>query len=277
MKFSLLSRAFDTIDTFDGYTGRFLFKTQPASFETAQPDGAISKRRVLSLAPEYTWPTRRCVRFLGETWLVGDGSMDGMFNTAVRASYWLRKSTDLVTYRTPGQAALGAGGTQAHAQREYLKDTVNGVTDAEYDPQFETFLAKTEAPVKNGYLATATNLWRIRAVRDSLSGFLMLSSDDIGLQSVSTATFLSSTYAPATDTYTGASATAPVLVFDRSKEYWQQTEADPKHLSGDQTMVVAKSSLTPLVGQKITALGQAWRAEAVTSDNDAWSVHLRRT
>ena len=108
MNFKDVSRVFDSIGMHDGYTGRLLFYGQPASFETSNPEGSVSKRRVLSLAPDITIPARRCLRFLSERWIVGDGSADGLFDTALRTSFWVKKVTDEFTYRTPGEAALMA-------------------------------------------------------------------------------------------------------------------------------------------------------------------------
>lgn len=275
MNFKDVSRVFDSVGMHDGYTGRFLFYGQPASFETSNPEGSVSKRRVLSLASNIVIPARRCLRFIGERWIVGDGSADGLFDTALRTSFWVKKVTDEFTYRTPGEAALGAGGTTAYAQREYLRDTTNGGTDAEYDPQYEVFFASGETPVKNGYLVSDTTILRVRAVRPALAGFLMVSSDEIGLPARVTATFDTGAYDPATDSYAAGSAAVPTLLYDRSKEYILRTEADPKNLAGDRTMIVAKTSITPVVGQQLAADGATWQVLTVTSNQDAWSLHLK--
>lgn len=276
MKFKDVSRVFDSIGMHDGYSGRLLFYGQPASFETSNPEGSVSKRRVLSLAPECVIPARRCLRFLSERWIVGDGSADGLFGDEIlRKSYWVKKATDEFTYRTPGEAALGAGGRTAWAQREYLKDTVNSVSDAEYDPQYEVFFGTGETPVKGGYLTSAGVLLRIRAVRPALSGFIMVSADEIGAGAAMGASFFTGAYDPITDTTAAGTSTVPTLLYERAKEYTLRTEADPKNLSGDRTMVVAKSSITPVVGQAVAADGISWRVIAMTSHLDAWSLHLR--
>lgn len=276
MKFKDVSRVFDSIGMHDGYSGRLLFYGQPASFETSNPEGSVSKRRVLSLAPECVIPARRCLRFLSERWIVGDGSADGLFGDEIlRKSYWVKKVTDEFTYRTPGQAALGGGGMTAWAQREYLKDTVNSVSDAEYDPQYEVFFATSETPAKGGYLTSAGVLLRIRAVRPALAGFTMVSADEIGAGAAVSASFATGTYDPLTDTTAAGASTVPTLLYERVKEYTLRTEADPKNLSGDRTMVVSKTSLTPFVGQAVTADSINWRVIAMTPHLDAWSLHLR--
>lgn len=275
---SRLARAsakFDNVSAVDAYTARKLWLCQMGSFESSNPEGATSKRRVLSTAPGLAIPARRAIVVLDETWIVGDSSVDGWKNAPIRLSYWVKKATDLFTYQTPGQAALATGGTAAYASREYLKDTVDAITTADYNPQYDVYFAQGETPVRGGFLRTAENLMRVRVVRDAIAGFKHLSVDDIGLDAEITATFTSSTYNPATDSKSVISVAVPALLFSRVFEYSNATEADPKYLTGDKTLIVSQSSITPTVGQEITAEGKSWKAMQITQVYDAWELHLR--
>jgi hypothetical protein len=276
MKFSNVSKVFDTIETFDAYSGRYLFKSQPDSFETSNPEGSVARRRVLSVAPGLVMPARRVIRLLNELWIVGAGSSDGMFGRNVRDSYWMRKATDFATIRTPGQAALGTGGFTTYCMREYLKDTIDASTSADYYAQYETHFSITELVTRGGYIVTPTKLFRVRAARDDVAGFLMASTDELGLESLVTATFTSSSYSPATDTNTTTNTAVPALIINRARLYRLETQDDARYLSGDHTLLVAKSSITPEPGWEITVDGRPWRIEQVTTEQDAWSLHIRR-
>jgi hypothetical protein len=276
VKFRNLAAVFDTLDTFDGYSGRFLFKSQQGSFETAQPEGSLAKRRVLSVAPGVIMPRRLCVEILGERWVVGAGSVDGLFNRAVRASYWTRKATDLMVVRTPGEAAVAAGGFQAYCMREYFKDTVDGQSTADYFPQYETHFASSEPIARGQFLVQGTRLFRIRSVRDSEAGFLMASADDLGTDARQTATFTTSTYSPETDSSTVASSEVMGVLIERARLYSKLTHADAQYLAGDHTLLVDKLTVTPSPGQEVTVADALWRVEQVTSEQDAWALHIRR-
>lgn len=276
MKFRNLSQVFDDLDTYDGYSGRFLFRSQQAAFETAQPEGSLAKRRVLSVSPDVVMPTRRCVRILDEFWIVGGGSLDGMFNRALRASYWTRKGTDLPTVRTPGQAALGTGGTAAYCMREYFKDTVDGLSTSDYYPQYLVSFATSEAIARGSYLVLGSRLMRVRSTNDDAAGFTAAFVDDLGTGAALTATFTTTTYLPATDTSTVVSTAVPSILIERARLYNQATAADESYRAGDHTLVVAKSSITPTAGQELTVQSLNWRVEQVASEQDAWALHLRR-
>lgn len=277
MRFAQAARFGDTIDTFDGYTGRYLFKSQPAAFETSNPEGSTSKRRVMSVAPDITIPERRCLAFGGETWIVGDGSTDSFRNRPVRTSYWLRKGVELFTIRTPGQAAIGiAELASAYGMREYLKDTVDGQSSTNYYPQYETHFAKSEEIERGYFIESDSRIYRVRAVRDDPAGFWLISTDELDPGSRKFAFFLTTTYNPSTDTYDTISTNKQILLMERGRSYDLVTQADPTYQAGDKTMFVPKTSITPVTGQEITIDSVAWRIEQLGEEHDAWVAHLRR-
>lgn len=276
MKFSNVSRYFDTISVSDGYTGRYLFKGQPGAFESSSPEGNTSKRRVLSLASTLSIPVRRCVTLMGETWLIGDSTNDGLYDTVLRTGYWMRKSSGLVTVQTPGAGVLNSGGTAVHALREYLKDTVDPSTSAEYDPQYVYSFSTYETVAKGYILRSGSDLLHVRSVYRDLGGFQVAVADLLGAGAAVTATFTTSTYAPSTDSYSTINTAAPALLVERAKLYELQTPADQTYAAGDSSLLVAKSSITPTPGQRLTIASEPWLVRQVTSYNDAWLLHMRR-
>lgn len=274
MDLAIYSRWFDDIAIYDGYSIAYLFDGQVSSFIDSQVDGTISQRRVLSLDPAFVIPARRVVSYLGETWIVGDGVKDGAQAQAVRASYSMRKVTDSATLRTPGQAALGSGGTTAYVQREYLKSTVNSTTDAEYDNFWNIHLSFTETVTKGGYLVTGGATYRVRNSYDLLNGFRTVEADELDVASVSV-TFQSATFDPITETYSGATVATTGLFIEAYKLYEYKTQADPKVDAGDYELVVASSAATPSVGRTVLVNGTSYTIFSAIQELDAWKCLVR--
>ena len=273
MRFTDAARRFDDIQVSDAYTRYPLFKAQVAAFVDNAPDGSISRRRVISVAPGVTFPARQAVYWLGEYWLVGDTVQDGLLGVAVRRSAATKKATDLFTVCTPGQAALGGSGTPTYGQKEYLKDITNVTSDSEYDPFWE--ISFGESVSKGAYFTTASKVYRARSTHQILEGFWVASSDELdGFRT--TATFAGSTYNPITESYTGSSVVTSVLYVDGYKLFEYLHASTVKMAPGDQTLVVAKSALTPVVGAVVTVNYATWRIVTVQEDGDAWNVHIRR-
>lgn len=265
---------FNDIPVTDAYSGASLFYAQLSSSLDRQPDGSISKRRIISVAPGTALPTRRAATWLGETWLLGDMILDGLQGIALRANIAVKKATDSFAILTPGQAALASGGTPAYGQKEYLKDTVNSPTDAEYDPFWEISFGANEPVLKGTYLRSGSTLYFSRSTHQILEGFVVTEADQIDYVSAS-AVFAGNVYDPIADAFVGGGITTTGLMMDSYMVYQYLHPSSPKMLPGDQVLVVAQSAVTPVVGQQVTAGGRSWRIEAVNADQDAWNLHIR--
>lgn len=265
---------FDDISISDAYTGTHAFKGQFSSFEESSPDGTTSKKRTLSVKPGTAIPARRTISFLSEVWIVGDGNVDGIYDRAIRTAYWMKKSTGLVTRKTPAQLCNNLAGVQFHASRNYLKDTVNGVSDTEYDPFWDVFTALNEGTAKGHFLLQDSKLVRVRGCHDEASGFTLAQCDELdagALVSVSITT--GNTYNPITDTYSGTSSTVTGVLMEASKFYRYATKADEKYNSGDMTLILAVSQPA---GTLITIGGVTWRVQNVQAELDGYALHIRR-
>ena len=268
---------FDDIPITDGYSGAALFNAQTSTFLGASPDGSAAQKRVLSIAPSVNLPSRRCVVALGERYITGDAIADGIYGQVIRRSVWTKMVTDYFEMLTPGQASLGTAGTSAYARRQYLKDTVNGATDAEYDPFWEIYFARSETLAKGSFFKVGTTFYRARSVHLDEAGFLDALSDELDDGSRVTVAFnQSGAYDPVTDTYGATSVTTTGFIFDRYKLYDQLTETDRLIHAGDMTVVVATSAVTPVIGRTLTVSGRDWTILNATSEQDAWTLHVRR-
>lgn len=269
------SRYFDDVVIRDAYTNVFLFKGQVAAYIDSQVDGTISRRRTISLASNLVLPTRRALEYGSEIWLVGDGIKDHLQNVALRTSYATKKCDALYTIRTPGNACLNTGGTAAYGQADYLKSTVNAVTESEYSAQYDISFSSSEAIARGYILSNGSVYYHIRGVHTLLEGFQVAESDILEAAFVTAVFTEVGTYDPITDTYGSGTATTTGLLMDMVKLYEFRTALDPENHKGDKTLLVASSAVTPKVGQSVSAQG-SWRIMSVLPYQDAWYCQLRR-
>lgn len=268
---------FDDIAITDGYTGAALYYGQFSSFLESSPDGSTSQRRTLSLAPGLTLPTRKVISALSELWIVGMGNVDGIYGQAIRQSFWMKKSTGSYSILTPGQAALGSAGTTAYGHKLYLKDTVNGSSDAEYDPFYNFYFSTSEPITKGCLLKFGATYYYVRATNDGLSGLVEAGADEIDADASQSVTFTSTgAFNPVTDAYAAGSTATTAILMDRYMLYQKRTEADTQSLAGDMSLLVATSAVTPVVGKTVTISSRSWKILAVTAEQDAWLLHIRR-
>lgn len=268
---------FDDIAVTDGYSGIDLFYAQFSSFIEASPDGSTSQRRTMSMAPGLTLPSRGTISALGERWIVGLGNVDGIYGKAIRQSFWTKKATGLYGLASPGLAAAGGLGTQAYGHKIYLKDTVNGVSDSEYDPFYNFYFHPSEPISKGSIVKEGSTYHYVRATSLGVSGLVEAGSDELDAGAFQTVTFTSTgLYDPVLDVHSAGSTVTSGILMDRYVLYQQRTEADLKSMSGDMSLLVAVSMVTPVVGKVVEIASRPWKILAVTSEQDAWLLHIRR-
>ena len=278
MKLKSAARYFDTDTVTDGYTGALLFKAQFSSYESAAPDGSFQRRRVVSVAPGIAPASRRVVVVQGMRWIMGELVTDAFKDKPIRQTSAAKEATDLFTLLTPAQAALKNTGTLIYGHKQYLKDTVNSVTDSNYDPQYEIFFGITENLKAGHFLKSAQQYLHIRSLQYANEGYWVAVSDELATNPATdaevTATF-AGVYDPVTETH-AAGVTTTGIMLDMYKLYNFNTEADPRNQAGDMSLIVAKSAVTPKADQLITIAGVNWRNIKFTPYFDAWNIQLRR-
>lgn len=278
MKLKSAARYFDTDTVTDGYTGALLFKAQFSSFEQAAPDGSFQRRRVVSVAPGIAPASRRVVTVQGMRWIMGELVTDAFKDKPIRQTSAAKEATDLFTLLTPAQAALRASGTPLYGHKQYLKDTVNSVTDSNYDPQYEVFFAITENLKAGYFLKSASQYLHIRSMQFANEGYWVAVSDELARNPASdaeVAVTFTGTYDPVTETRAAGTTTTGIML-DMYKLYNFNTEADPRNQAGDMSLIVAKSAITPADNQTLTINGVSWRNIKFTSYHDAWNIQIRR-
>lgn len=276
-EFISVASHFDDIQVYDAYTAAPLFKAQTSTFLGASPDGSVANKRVFSLHPALALPARRAVTALGETYVLGTGILDGFAGASVRRSVWTRMVTDSFSLLTPAEAVLASSGVTALGHKTYLKDTVNGVSNAEYDPFWEIFFAQGEPISKGTFLKASSTYYRVRSMYIDDAGFIVASSDQLDATDRVAVSFTQQgSYNPVTDSYTGTVVNTYGFLLDRYKLYDLLSKADATNSAGDMTLVVAASAITPVVGRKLLIGTQSWTILTATPEQDAWALHIRR-
>lgn len=274
MKLSNAAIYFDRDPLFDGYTGASLYSGQTASFDDSSQDGATNRRRVLSLAPDLAIPARRVVTLYGDRWLVGTGTPDGFQGTAIRRHYSMKRVTDLMALLTAAQALSAAAGTPAYVQKAYFKDSVNALTDAEYDAFWNVFVAPDEPVGKGSFLRDAAGrLYRVRNDYLPVEGLRVCQSDELEETALQSCVFTTGTFNPVTEVASGTT-TVNCIVLEASKFYRFRHVSESQVQAGD-CMVLAPTSVTPTVGMTFTQGGLRRRVLSVQSEGGAWALHAR--
>ena len=292
MRLKNVSKFFDKDVITDGYTGASLFKVQFASYEGAQPDGTFSRKRTLSYAPGLVIPDRRVVATSTERWIVGDPNTDEFQGSQMRQTSKCKRATDYLTLLYPGQAALRdvTGHSSFYGYSQYLKDTVNTISNSDYNPQLNVSMAITEKPLDGVFLRTDDMLLYVRTLYRESEGFWTATCDVISLYTgaqwqsgasrlykaeVSADFLFSGAYDPVTDQTAASNVITTGILMERNKLYDNQTAADRLNKAGDMTLLVAKSAVTPLVGQTVTT-PDSWRITTITDYQDAWALHIQK-
>jgi len=277
MKLTNAARHADTTLLKDAYTGANFAMGQISTFIDSNVDGSISQRRVLSIAPGIAILPRRAVTYAGERWLLGDTTTDMYKGVPIRQSIAGKKVTDAATILTPAQACLNAVGLLAYTQKVYWKDTVNPLTDSQYDPYYQFYFAYSEPVGRGSFLKLGSTFYRARTAYKALEGHAVAAADELDPDAFVVATLNSEgAYNPVTDSASGVPIGVTAIRLDMYKLNMYQTQADPRNQAGDLSLLVAKVSATPVAGQTVTIDAEVWRILTITSEQDAWLLHIRR-
>lgn len=271
-----VAKHYNDIPVTDGYSGAALFNAQLLPLSQVGSGGAILEHRVITVAPGTSIPSRRVVVALGEMVLIGSGVTEGIYGSALRVEYWTRRITDSFTKFTPGAAALAGSGTAFYGQKNYFKNT-SAQSSSELDSYWNVYANPGEALADGQILTVGSTYYRVRTTHADLAGYTIAECDELDSGArVSVAFNTTGTYDPVTDTYAGGTTTVYGILMDRYKWYDLLTPSDKPTLDGDMTLVVATSSITPVIGKTVTIASRVWQILNVTAVSDAWEIHLRR-
>lgn len=269
------ARHFDRDPISDGYTGAFLFKGQTASFNDASSDGATNRRRILSIAPNLVMPTRRVLSIYGDRWVVGTGTPDGFMGFPMRVQFTMKRVTDLMTLLTPQEALTGALGTAAYIQKQYYKDTVNPITDSEYDTHWHVFVAPGEPVGKGSFLKDAAGTcYRVRNAYLPLEGLRLCQTDQLEANASALVTLGAQTYDPVSDSFSGGTSLVNGIMVEPSKFYRLAHMSEATFQAGDLALFLPAAAAVK-ANTTLTMNGKSWRVLDVQPELDAQVAHVR--
>lgn len=276
MELHSVARMFDNEPVLDGYSSAYLFDGQVRNFNDASSTGATLRRRVLSVAPEYTLPARQVVQLGTMRWLAGLGLVDTFQGAPIRKTYNLRVGMDLFDLYTPGQVCLGNVVTpdKAYGYSEYFKDLANTTTDSELDTFWNVFFAPSEPVFQGKFLKVGDRLLRVRQTYITAEKLRIAESDELDSDWSQALVFDLGVYDPIEDTYGAFDVAVNGIQMDLLKFYRWRLEAEASRKAGDRTVFVPLT-VTPVVGTKFTMQGSGWVVLSVQRELDAWALHAR--
>lgn len=263
---------FNDMQAIDSYTSLPLFMAQFNTFDETSMDGSVNKKRSMSVRPGTVLPARRVLQAMQESWLVGDGNTDGFQGQEVRATYMLKKVTHVASLKTPAQLLRGDTGTSVFVNKDFRKETVNGVTTSEYQPFWDIFTAFNEDVVKGSIFDIGGVIYRARAAYVDLAGFKQAAADQTESWARVTVSYQSGSYNQVTETWSGGLVSVAGLLLEAYMLYTLDNQADPKVNSGDKTLITEKAIT---VGTKVTIGGKVWTVFTSQPELDAYKHHLR--
>lgn len=280
MKLKNAAKYFDDDSVFDAYSGAFIFKGQFSGYDAASPDGSFQRRRVASVAPGVIPAPRRVVVVQGDRWVMGDFVIDAFKDKPIRKTAVAKKVTGLFSLLTPGQAATRSAGVRdIYGASSYLKDTVNTITESDYDPQYQVAFGSVEVIPDGYFLRSADQYFHIRSVQHLLAGLVNASCDQIVLQNSAVKNCevqvaIAGTVDPLTELATGGYIVYG-LMLDMYMLYTYQTQSTEINKPGDMSLILANTA--PIrAGQTLSIAGLPWRIVDFSPYHDAWNVHIRR-
>jgi len=185
----------------------------------------------------------------------------------------MKKVTDVAVRLTPAQACLSQTGYSLKVAKEYLKDTVNGVSDSEYDPFWLIYSGESESASKGLYYRIGSTLYRTRTEHLELSGFRQAQCDELDAGAMVSVSVAGDVYDPITDSTSGAVVVTPAIMFEPVKDYKYATKADPKFNSGDMTIIMPVATQ---IGDSLTVASTKYQVIMVFQELDAWNCLVRR-
>lgn len=266
---------FDKLTCLDAYSGATLFKGQWNLYDGSVRDGLTVQRRVISVAPSVVIPGRRAISVLGEQWIIGDDAPDYYADAGIRKGYVVHRPDELATFKTIPQFLAGAAGTQAYAAKLWVKTGKEVEVSSTATDQMNIYAAIGE-PLATGMLAYLGGVWCfIHSTYVSAAGFLTAIATELDSPAV-TATLVTRTYAPTTDTFSVSQTTAAALRLRWQESFTYLTESSETYQRGDIQLMLLTAAGTPTTKDQITLPDGTWRIMSVINAGTHWSLHLRR-
>lgn len=268
------AKYFDRLVVADAYTPATTFKGQLSLFDDSMRDGTTVVRRVLSVDPAVTMPSRGVVCFSGRNWLVGQAAPDSYDGVDIRHRYVLHHAQTSAVVKTPGEALAASAGLTAYASRLWIKDLKEVEVSSDFLSLFGIYFSPSET-INEGSLIQLDGRWHmIRSSLKTAAGFRVAVSEELPEPVLESAMFGGRVYNPVTDAYSNTPLSVQALRLRYQAHFRYKSEAAQKFDKGDMQVLVLKSVVTPKAGDQVTLSDGAWNVESVVDEAPVWSLHV---
>lgn len=283
MKLSDASQAFDDEAFADSYYPSVIsFYGQTDVYDGSKRDGSTVVRRILSVAPGVTIPTRGAIKSgAGDLdYIVGLKIYDSFRGTSVREKYIIQRSNHLAAILSTLDVLNGATGTEARAGTLWLKNAKDERVGSESHPVYNIYFSSYETVIKGQVIEVDGVLYRVKVVSRPASGFKIAECFEFA-EVLSTITYTPSATAKdvASDSYLPQTPADIPGLRERFLSYYENEDAGRvKFVTGDELLSIRKSDVAAPVLQDYVTLGtEDWTIMDIRDPgDDTWGLHVRR-
>lgn len=275
MKLAAAARHFDRQVLRDAY-GTATVRGQFDLFDDSKRDGAVTRRRILSVDPYVSIPARRALQLDGYTWLVGSGNPDYFGSGPIRRKYVLHEADGLASVQTLAQFIAGTSGLSAYAALEWVKATKEIDESSDLTDVLGAMFAATESVPGIGVMTLAGKHYLLREPHETAAGFLSVLVDEIKAPALEAGTFTGRAYDPVADTWGGTPVAVNFLRLRWQSHFRYLSQRTLAFQPGDDVLICLQSAATPKANDRITLSDGAWQVLTVQAEDSCWSVHARR-
>lgn len=278
MKFSDVASYFDDLSFKDAYSGVHSFYGQMDVYTDSQREGVTSVRRIMSVTPGTTVPSRGVAKAGSDYWLMsGNPSHDYFQGDTIRSKYILHRADGLASIKTISQELSNSSGVSAYGAAVWLKG-VKEVDESSYvDNEFTMYFSPTEALASKTLVSLLGRWYVIRYTYRTATGFTASVADQLDAPNFETVSYAKRAYNPVTDAHTSTSVNVKVLRLRWQSKFEYLSQASTKYQEGDDVvMVLAADITTPTTGDRITLSDGVRTVEGIQADGNLWHLHVRR-
>lgn len=274
MKLRAASRSFDKTPVVDAYDGTVYGKGQFDLYDDSRRDAYGVERRILSVDPDVSMPSRLTIRTESDVWLVGEFQPDFWRGSEVRHKYVLHQVVGLATIRTLGQRVRSEAGASAYASEAWAKDAKRIEDTALSAALFDLFFSAAENIPVPAVVGLAGEEFLATSAHVTAGGFKVLRCERLEWSALVTATLKRVAYDPKLDTETETDVETDVLDLPHQALYEMRSAAALDHQIGDRVLVF-DTAVEVGVGDRVEVSGRTLQVLSVEPWGDA-SVALAR-
>jgi hypothetical protein len=278
MKLADAASYFDNQSYKDAYSGDHAFYGQLDLYDDARREGLTVSRRIISMKPGLTLPTRRAVTLGSDVWLLSASPSTDYFQGApIRTKAIAHRADGLGALKTVAQELANAAGTPAYGALVWVKGMKEVDESSDVDSEYVAYFPAGETIAAKS-LVSLRGLWFfVRYTYLTTSGFLAAVVDQLDAPNFESVTYAKRVYDPVADAHTSTTATIKALRLRWQLKFEYLSPAVGKYAEGDDVVMVRASDVpAPTTGDLITLSDGVRRVDDIQADGTLWHLKVRR-